>query len=180
MCVSKKVLLKVLFLLSAVEGLAALAAFLSAPSDLDASFLFGYSLSRLATAALTAALVSLFLFLAYKSWKDDVWLDQVVTKLERFFQNKQGFALSYGICGAGMLLFGWLIILYSDPLQSDLPQLYFILNRLAALVAWAFLLCAQFFWLCGAFSTPDVTEGMEKALESKSNMLDGEARTGLD
>ena len=178
MTVTKKVLLKVLFLLSAVEGLAALAAFLSAPSDSDAAFLFGYSLSRLAAAGFAAALVFLFFYLVYKSWKDSGWLELLVTKLELFFQNNRGFAVSFGISGAGMLLFGWMIILYSDPLPSDMPQLTFILNRLAPLVAWAFLLCAQFFFLCGAYSTPDVPEGMENALEPKTSVLEEKPEHG--
>ena len=165
MIVPKKVLLKILFLLSAGEGLAALTAFLSAPSDMDATFLFGYSLSRLATAFIAATLVLIFFYLAYKSLKDDDWLDHLVSKLKRFFQDKRVFAFSIGICGAGMLLFGWMIILYSDPLQSDMPKLTFILNRLAPLIAWAFLLCAQFFWLSGSFSAPDRPEGTEYPLE---------------
>jgi len=56
--------------------------------------------------------------------------------------------------------------------KSDIPKLTLLLNRLSPLVGWAFLLCAQIFWLTGAFSAPDEPADTKTNLEPESKSPD--------
>ena len=152
---AKKNLIKILLLLASLEGMIALAAFLAIPSDEDASFLFGYSLSRLAAAALAAVLVIGLLYLGIRSSRNSAWLDRLVLSLRDWFQRNILFTSALITLTAVLLLLGWLLILYSDPLDTSLSRLHSILNRLIPLVVWFYLVNLKLFWLVGVLAHPD-------------------------
>lgn len=116
--------------LSALEGIACLAALLSIPRDPKHGIILGFSAERLGLLVMAAVVTVIFFFLCYHAWKGSTWL---VERLESPILHGKGF---YPILIFAFILFiaGWAIIF--QPVSQIDPKLLPYFNRFYPALAW--------------------------------------------
>jgi hypothetical protein len=128
------------FILAFLEGIASMIGLLLVPGDPKNAWLFGLSRARIALLAGLVLATSMWSGMAIRSYRNPVWGERISLRLETALKPKwRGVVVWFvGLAGAAV---GSFIFLSSFTTPNEFLHTWGV--RLAPLLGWGTLLCAQ-------------------------------------
>jgi hypothetical protein len=133
-------ILRIYFLVAALQGGATLQSLIRIPTDAKNRFLFGLSALRLGMALGVLLFILIFMWLALETWRYSPRFVRWVSSIERSVHRQRFWGRSIGIL-VFVLLSGSYLLLQTPEILEPYSLAYF--ERLYPLLLWAVLLSAQ-------------------------------------
>jgi hypothetical protein len=136
-------LMRVLLILTMIEGIPSFILLFRIHSDRDSAFLFGFSLTRIILGGIIFLLFLLLTYLSVKSFTNRTWLEGILTKLDEYIQKSDRIAISM-LALAYLTVVGILIeFVFTSPLGEYFGSLRAVYDRSFSIIRWGTLATAQ-------------------------------------